>query len=267
VGDVVSARPSPVAITATPLPPVAITATPLPRVAITATPLPRVAITATPLPRVAIARWRAARARRGAAVLMVVLIMTMLMGIGLFAARSAVLATSASGYERQAMQTHYVAQYAVVATTGELSSPRAGSYVKLMALQPDPLCDQGWYATGNMGSPAVPNFTCYRFGTADLQAMVGAARQFFPAQSLDQATKLDGDFLVEMSDLTRSTPVAGMDLTSAGASNLEFVEVTLSATGEVHPKQAGTTVGTMAGTAASLESNRAHIVVGPMPKL
>ena len=238
-----------------------------PSTAIAETLPPRVAIGATPLPRVAIARWRAARARRGAAVLMVVLIMTMLMGIGLFAARSAVLATAASGYERQATQTHYVAQYAVVATTGELSSPRAGSYIKLMALQPDPLCDQGWYLTGNAGAVSVPNFTCYRFGIADLQAMVGVARPFFPSQALDQATKLDGDFIVEMSDLTRSTPVAGMDLTSAGASNLEFVDVTLSATGEVHPKNTGAAVQTAAGTAASLESNRAHIVVGPMPKL
>jgi len=46
-------------------------------------------------------RTRQRGSERGAAVFMVVLLLTMLTGIGLFAVRSAVLSTSSSGHARQ----------------------------------------------------------------------------------------------------------------------------------------------------------------------
>ena len=60
-------------------------------------------------------RIRARRARRGAAVLVVTLVVTMLTALGLFAVRSSSLATATSGHNRMLTQVHYIADYAVVA--------------------------------------------------------------------------------------------------------------------------------------------------------
>src|ERR1700720_2843853 len=70
---------------------------------------------------------------RGAAVFVVLLVIVMLTGIGVFATRAAALATQASGFERQMTQTHYLTEYAVLVTAAELSSPRMDAYIIAMA--------------------------------------------------------------------------------------------------------------------------------------
>lgn len=221
------------------------------------------------------ARLAALRAReRGASVFIVVLVLTMLTGIGLFAARSAMLATEASGYERQMTQTHYLTEYAVLSATSELSSTRREAYVKLMATQPDPNCTSVKRISDNNW---VTNRTCYRFGYKDLENVLKLQpgnNSFLIAPtppttpgSLGQ-TLLDPDFVVEMTDLGPATPpVAGTDLTSSGAANVQFVSVTLNATGQIRPYAVGPNVDLAAGRSASVELSRAHLVVGPLPKL
>jgi hypothetical protein len=215
---------------------------------------------------------RRRRAQRGAAVFMVVMMITMLMGIGLFAARSATLSTAASGFERQMTQTHYVTQYGILSTAAELSSSRRAAYIKQMSASPDAACSSGVLAA------KVSNYTCYRFGYADLQQMmqVGNAGQTFivPANTSAKTpgslgvADLEADWLVEMSDLAPATPpVPGMDLTSAGAANIRYMVVTLTATGQVRPRSSGATATLPSAITASIETTRAHLVVGPMPKL
>jgi hypothetical protein len=202
----------------------------------------------------------AARRQRGAAVMLVVLILAMLMGIGLVAARTAQLSIGASGYDRQMTQTHYVTQYGIVAATSELSSARLAGYIRTMALSPDTQCSQGLLQL------YVPDYTCYRFGYQDLQTQ--AAQTFMPAvpgTALGNAN-IEADWLVEMSDLAPAAPVAGMDLTSSGASNLRFMAVTLTSTGQVRPTTLGTNSQTTIGLSASVETQRAHLLVGPLPK-
>ena len=58
--------------------------------------------------------------QRGAAVFVVMLVITLLTALGIFAVRSASLSTMASGFNRQLTQTHYVADYAVLSMVGEL---------------------------------------------------------------------------------------------------------------------------------------------------
>ncbi|WP_437817327.1 hypothetical protein [Sorangium sp. So ce1078] len=60
-----------------------------------------------------LARSRRRSRERGAAVFIVVLVITMLTAIGLFAAHAATLSTIASGHERRMTQTHYLAEYAM----------------------------------------------------------------------------------------------------------------------------------------------------------
>ncbi|WP_434046551.1 MULTISPECIES: hypothetical protein [Sorangium] len=57
---------------------------------------------------------------RGAAVFIVVLVITMLTAIGLFAAHAATLSTIASGHTRRMTQTHYLAEYAMQLALAEI---------------------------------------------------------------------------------------------------------------------------------------------------
>ncbi|WP_437613244.1 hypothetical protein WMF20_11555 [Sorangium sp. So ce834] len=67
-----------------------------------------------------IARSRRRARERGAAVFIVVLVITMLMAIGLFAANVATLSTIATGHERRMTQTHYLTEYAMQLALAEI---------------------------------------------------------------------------------------------------------------------------------------------------
>ncbi|XXT22519.1 hypothetical protein WME94_13270 [Sorangium sp. So ce429] len=67
-----------------------------------------------------IARSRRRSRERGAAVFIVVLVITMLTAIGLFAAHAATLSTIASGHQRRMTQTHYLAEYAMQLALAEI---------------------------------------------------------------------------------------------------------------------------------------------------
>ncbi|WP_437993200.1 hypothetical protein [Sorangium sp. So ce145] len=67
-----------------------------------------------------IARSRRRSRERGAAVFIVVLVITMLTAIGLFAAHAATLSTIASGHERRMTQTHYLTEYAMQLAIAEI---------------------------------------------------------------------------------------------------------------------------------------------------
>jgi hypothetical protein len=218
--------------------------------------------------RSALDRFRRARQRarrRGVTVFVVVLVLAMLTGLGLFAARSASLATSAAGYERQMTQTHYIAEYAMLATTAELSTGRLDSYINEIKQRSDP--------TGCLAQANVTNRTCYRFGYTDLEARLPApakllvpynAMQKTPS-SLGQAD-VDANFIIEMTDFGPGPPVAGMDQSSSGAAKFVYKEVTLTITGEVRPRPANPNlVETSYASSASFESTRAHLLLGPVP--
>src|SRR5690606_37115461 len=76
------------------------------------------------------------RNERGAAVFVVVLVIALLTGLGLFAVRSATTAIAASAYNRQLNQTHYVADMAVVATVA-MGGDNPDAVKQLMMRGPD----------------------------------------------------------------------------------------------------------------------------------
>jgi hypothetical protein len=217
-----------------------------------------------------IARSRRRARERGAAVFIVVLIITLLTGIGLFAARSATLATTSSGYARQMTQTHYVTDYAMLTVISELSNGTADAHIERATKNPEPSCSV---------PSKVSNYTCERFSRTSVEAIrtTGGAT---PATLLNNTTgvfpgslvpgslgigDLEADFNVEMTEIgPASPPVAGMDMTSAEGAKLKYKVLTLTATGMVRPRVASVaTVGSDAGQAASIETQRAHLIVGP----
>jgi len=221
---------------------------------------------------------------------MVVLLLTMLTGIGLFAVRSAVLSTSSSGHARQMTQTHYVAEYATLVSAAELSTEKRDSYIKLMSSSPDcpansPACKckglgGGALPPGVLPPNGVSNRTCYVFGYQDMEAQLTSNNKFvIPTDASTPTQRVPGSlghgdlgagWTVEMSDLAPATPpVAGTDLSSAGAAQVQYMAVTMSATGEVHPRISVTTgvAQPASQVASSVEQARAHLIVGPLPKL
>jgi Tfp pilus assembly protein PilX len=75
---------------------------------------------------------------RGAAIFIVVMVLTMLTAVGVFAIRAASLAEAASGYDRQNTQNHYVGEYGLHGAVTELSSPRRDWYYNQMKKGAEP---------------------------------------------------------------------------------------------------------------------------------
>ena len=193
---------------------------------------------------------------RGAAVFIVLLVIAMLSTVGVFAASAASLSTSASGSVRQTMQAHYIAEYALLASTAELSSSSLEAYIRQMA---DPnngeVCQYQDTTSGTR--------SCYVFGRTDIETTSGHPL-FIQASSTTLGSLgpagIDADFRVEMTDLApAAAPVVGSDLTSAGAANVSYKSVTLTS-------MARTFLTANAGVSQSLHATRAHLIVGPLPR-
>jgi len=205
---------------------------------------------------------------RGAAVFVVVLVITMLTTIGLFAARSASISTLTSGHSRQMTQTHYMSEYAMLSALSELSTERREGYIKLMTR--DDFRDD----CATLVSEGVSNRTCYMFSYDALEGVLGMPI-VNPTTPLLHGSlgpgAIEPDFVIEMTDLGPSErPVQGMDLTTTGAAKLSYMEVTVTALGQVRPIPTNgnpALVDQVSAASASTEASRAHLIVGPLPPL
>ena len=104
---------------------------------------------------------------RGATLFVVMLVIVLLMGIAAMAARSAHLATTASGSERQYTQARYVAEYGLMFANAKLSNGGAQAYLSAMRTPPNTELCAGQIAT-------TAGRSCYRMMLA--AAPAGAER-------------------------------------------------------------------------------------------
>ncbi|MCC6528556.1 MAG: hypothetical protein IT373_38270 [Polyangiaceae bacterium] len=210
---------------------------------------------------------RVRRRARGAALFVVMLVIALLSGLGLFAVRQATLSVQSSGFGRQMTQTHYVTDYAVLAVAGDLATDRRQGYAEMMASGKDQACK-------HYGD--VDNATCMRVTYAGVNEQVrlynGAADLLVPQDQGPPVTPgslgpapIEGDMLVELTDLgPASPPVAGMNL-SDPSNSPQFMALTLSATGQTRPPPAVPGVCDIVSTTSmGVEQSRAHIVIGPI---
>jgi hypothetical protein len=208
---------------------------------------------------------------RGAALFMVVLVITLLLGIGMFAARTAHLATTASGGARQAMQAHYVAEYALLFAESKLSNGGAQSYLKAMS-NPVDVC---------FGQVAgTPGRSCYKVLYQDVQSELqnagawnicdppGGAAIPGSLGPMDPPTGLYSvcDFSVELTDKSDGFTPSGNTPSSSGPSPTKammFWYITATATASVGL----TPVLNAPASNYSLGSEliRSRILVGPFP--
>ena len=211
------------------------------------------------------ARARSGAGERGAAVFVVVLVISLLSALGMFAVRSAMLTNLTAGYNRQMVQTHYMTEFALSLMASELGGTARQNYADEMW--------SGKYPTLCAGGSTLTNATCFPVYYSDLQGRVqtytAANVLLIPAVagtpgSLGPAA-LEGDLRVELTDIHEAMPpVRGMDLTGTSASP-RYYSVTLTATGQVRPQSADPAqCDASSRAAAGVEASRAHLVVGPL---
>jgi hypothetical protein len=100
------------------------------------------------------------REQRGATVFVVVLAITLLTAVGLFAAHSATMVDEAAGYVRMARQTQQLAEYGTLAVTAELGSGTAESHITQL-YQPGSFC---------IANADRADASCYKRSYADIKA-------------------------------------------------------------------------------------------------
>jgi hypothetical protein len=206
-----------------------------------------------------IARRRRSRGReRGAAVFVVVLVITLLLGIGMFAARSASLATKVSGHERQAIQTQYVTDYAVLVAASMLSSDKKAAYIKIAKNPVDMCTDQ------NNPPGSVLERSCYRFLSQTTNQQLSTVGGVVPLGGLGNIGA-EADYLVELTDVSPGPKPPGYSQNPDNQSPT-FKYVTTTATGQVRLINTGNPgLDPKASFSASTGVARAIFLVGPLP--
>lgn len=200
------------------------------------------------------------RNQRGATVFIVVMAITLLTAVGLFAAHSATLVDQAAGYARMARQTQYLAEYGTLASVTELGSGAADAYVEALKRGAD-TCLANANRTG---------VGCYRMTYDDLnqrtQALSGESLSVDQAGSVADvigytgtgAPGMSGYFSVELTDIAPT----GMMVAGNRAGENTYVRVTATTTAQLRP--AGSACTNAVTTLSSQQSMRAYLIVGPL---
>lgn len=196
--------------------------------------------------RIAALRTARRQGERGAAVFIVVMVLSLLTAVGLFAVRSASLADLAAGYDREGAQAALVAEYAITASAAYLGNDPSTVLLGYKAsidrsAQP---C-QSNAIPGAFPSPA-PRPGCYRLELAELQTSFGRMSNetvFAPANlaggksgstsSLNINETTNATFVVEVTDAAKTgVPAVGDD------AKVSTIMMTLTAISQVRPTAA-----------------------------
>jgi hypothetical protein len=224
------------------------------------------------MPSLASAKRRFSRRRHqtGAVMFIVAMTIAVLASVGMYALAAASNELRTSGNERQNTQTHYLAQYAMIAATHELVSFRADLVAGAMFASPEPTC------LALPGVPATANAitrACRRWGSVYLsQSWASPATvpytgntPYAPGANPGSfgMTTLTGDFFVELTDLTYIDPPPGYERNGQVCS-VEFTITSTGITSPYYPTQLG------GGALAQLrgqgfEVQRGRVIAAPVP--
>jgi hypothetical protein len=194
-------------------------------------------------------------------VFVVVLAITLLTAVGLFAAHSATMVDEAAGYVRMARQTQQLAEYGTLAVTAELGSGTAESHITQL-YQPGSFC---------IANADRADASCYKRSYADINARTKELSDDSltkdPTGTIEDVVgngEIQGDFMVELTDPSDNVRVAGSDYGSSSTVKYRYVKVTATTIAKLRPVG----VAACSNLVASLSGQqmmRAHLVVGPVP--
>ena len=192
----------------------------------------------------------AARARsdqRGAAVFIVVMVLTLLTAVGIFAVRSAAMADAAAGYDREGAQAALIAQYGITATTAFMGSGSSNTFIQSLVdsgIYDAPIpayCESNGIPPWPGGTPpTAPRPTCLRFDMPTLQTnLLGVGGPTFFAPPNAVGSPASGTSSLNANETTNATFV--VELTEGGATGALMpgggtpVLITLTAISQVRP--------------------------------
>jgi hypothetical protein len=191
-------------------------------------------------------RWARRRRERGAAIFIVVLLITMLLGIGLFAARSASLSTSASGHARQMTQAQYLAEYGILMSKVRMDSGELNP--KLLGVNVPSRCH---------GQTDIQLSRCIVYRSSpEAERLEQQGQRLIDASGLG-APHITGDFQVELTDWTlTASPTPGM------SADQKRYRVTLTSIGRVYSRpQDPASPSDTTGWASSTQLSRAYMII------
>lgn len=198
----------------------------------------------------------------------VVMVITLLTAIGIFAARSASLVDMAAGYERQASQTQYLTEYGTLAALAQLGSGAAQAYVDQM----DVGIDQ---CRANLGLDPSSRPGCYKIFKSEIEmvtnqisgeALLEPAIEGEESGSFGFNAAVVGDFVVELTDKgPTGAPVAGTDIGGTGT-RFGYVKVALTTTAQIRPQDGSAACSVGSAALAGQQLMRAHAIVGPVQR-
>lgn len=230
-----------------------------------------------------LSRARRRRARRGATLFVVTLVMALLTGMGIFASRAAGLAEQSTGYERLNEQTHYLLQHGVALTLGQVgAAPEIyGNPSALTAT-----CSSGQWvgAAVTAEGGTVSNARCAAFPMRQLNEQM-LLKQVVKVNATEQAIGnelhpeanapgtlgpafLLPQMLVEMSDLMQvGRPPAGSQVAGGSIQPARFVQATFTGWAQIGPYTTSTTCDALTQQLAistSRETGRSYAILGPL---
>lgn len=212
----------------------------------------------------ALAARRRRASERGATLLIVLMVLTLLVGIGAFAARSSQFATVSSGHMRHQTQARYVAEYGLMVATSLLGGSGGQSYIKMLA-NPQDQCGK---AQDGMAAP-----TCVKIFYTDEQTKL-AAQGYNLCEPVPAATppalpaypgslgmaNAECYFGIELTDRVQGATPPGFDPNGP----LKFYYVTATATGQVritNPNASALDVSS--AESSSTQVVRSRVLAGP----
>jgi hypothetical protein len=184
-----------------------------------------------------------APSERGAAVFVVVMVITLLTAIGVYAAHSASMVDTATGYVRQSSQAQGLSIYASLLAASELDEGRAAAILRQMDRRTE-VCP-----SNPAGTPTLP---CYKILDTEMSDRVrshpdNGSIELIAHQSSDTAGSLgprhgrgdsvasgiEGTLMVEFLENYQTIPPAGED--KGGQGHYKTYELTLNAWSQVRP--------------------------------
>jgi hypothetical protein len=214
----------------------------------------------------------------GAAMFIVAMTTAVLASVGVFALAAAATEVRSAGNERQATQTHFLAQYGIVAAAQDLSTfGKPSLYYTMMQSQTMATNERDTCKLSLPGVDSTSNLdwlqkACKALEPGDVStswngagsgppppALIpydGGAPYQGPAGTLGPIP-MTGGFRVELTDPTKYPPPAGYGFNT----NICFYGYTMSAMGETAPDYGTNTAAAYAGRGTEIQ--RARITAGP----
>ena len=226
--------------------------------------------------------------QRGAAVFVVVLVISLLTAIGVFALRSVSLVNLAAGYDRQASQTFYLSEYAGRAVAAEVGDGAGSIYVNKVATGADTNCLVNSKLDPTALDPLITSpLPCYKLFINEIGSRVDKnfsgnlvlapqdatnAGSLGPRLDVTGAIQpMEGVFVVEMTDPAETVPNAGSAQGGNNPANsFKDVQLTFTAFAQVRPLDPNPTdpwcAANSLSTSASVTSLRAHVTLKNVPR-